>query len=515
MEVRARETERPTAAEQLDSPPHHDMSAPSKSAAPLARAATRSATALVLRTALVMAAGFLRVALVARFLNPEDLGVFALITATVEAARALGTLGPSAVVIQRPTLDDVALGTYRSFRVLQAAAIAALVLAAYPALQLSERLTASSLHLHVLAAGAVLLSGLVSSGDVPAARNAQFGRVAAIESAATLFDLAASSALAYWLRSPAALGIAMLLRAALETSLSYVAFPRTVPFRLDRATSREFLATGTHFVSLAIGSYVTIYGDNALIAALFGTGALGLYVVAYRLAELPLSAVLSVAKRVLFPVLSRLHADTSLRASALRDALTWQQALLWPAAIGSAVFSDLLIVWLYGADYRDAAPVLTALWLLTIARGTTNIVSNLLQSTGRYDVIARLKWLGVAVFVPGVLLGSLTAGLVGAALGAGVSYSTAAVAGLTQTARAFQVNVRTFARPILSPAVIAVGAGAAASALRHVVPGPVAILAYVALYAAAFAVVERDLLGRATSLVRGTIASPRSSPTPS
>jgi O-antigen/teichoic acid export membrane protein len=469
----------------------------------LGRRVTWSAFALVLRALIVMGVGVARVAVVARVLGPKEMGTFALLSVVVEAARALTTLGPRSVIVQRSEITRAYVDTYWVFSVAQGTLIAALALIATPLLGLAQPET-SWLTLSALVAVAVFISGWESPGRMLAERDVRFPRIVFGETLVAVLDFVIVAALALWLKSALALAVGAIVRAAIEVSLSFILFPVAVSLRADRDARREYLKAGGHLLLLTLGSYVTIYGDNASIGALLGAQALGFYVVAYRLAELPFSAMFAITRRLLFPILSRLQADKARWRAVMLDSFALQMLALWPAAVGLCVFADSVILLVYGPQYTASIVVLRALLLLSIGRGMTTMIGTVLLSEARYDYVSRLKWMEVSFFLPGVLTGIYFGGLVGAALGAGGGYLAAGIVRAITLCRDQKIGageaLRAFALPGAVAGVAATAGFAVQTATTHRFWLPAA--AFVGAYIALALLLERRRLRRIVELMR-------------
>lgn len=432
--------------------------------ASLGQRAGRSGLLLTLRAAIGVGVGMLRVALVARPLGPREMGVFALLLLVVEGARALTAFGPRAVLVQRAELPRGYVNTYFVFSVIQGAIIACCVFFSYPIL--AQGGGRSLLLLHGLVAVSMFVAGCESPGRVLAERDAALGRIAAIETVVIVAELIVTSALAYLLRSALALGIGSLLRSALDVALSYAVFPVRPRLQLDPDARREFMSAGFQFLLMAVGAYITIYGDNAAIGALLGAQALGIYVVAYKLAEIPLTALVAVSKRVLFPVLSRLQRTPVLLRQIVTESLLAQVAVVWPAAVGMYLFADILIPALYGDAFREAIVVLRALVFLTLGRSVANMIVAVLMASGRYDQLTSLKWLEILVFLPTLLVGLELFGLVGAAWGAGLGYVFAGGLRVVAICREQGLTGKDMLRTFGAPSIVVLLAALPASGLR-------------------------------------------------
>jgi len=255
---------------------------------------------------------------------------------------------------------------------------------------------------------------------------------------------------------------------------------------------------------LAIGSYFTIYGDNAIIGYLLGAQALGYYTVAYRLAQIPFSMITTVANRALFPILSRLYAEPERFRAAVVNTLFAQVALLWPAATGLCLFADSFIPLLYGDKYALSIVILRVLFLLTVGRGLVVMIAQALLASGKFDQVSRVKWTEVGLFVPSVLIGTVTYGVTGAALGAGVAYVLAAVLRVGILVRVHGIAASLLARALATPALaalIAAGVGVAARPLLTGFPWH-AMVAFCLTYVLALSLLERTRVLAVVSLLK-------------
>ncbi|HYP90430.1 MAG TPA: oligosaccharide flippase family protein, partial [Polyangiaceae bacterium] len=153
----------------------------------------RSGAALAVRAGIVMATGFLRVALVARALGPDEMGTFAMLSAIVEGGRALTTLGPASVIVQRADVPRSFVDTFWIFRIGQGVLMAAITLLAYPVV--AHIATGHSVWaLHVLLASSLLLSSFSNPAAVLETRHSLFTRVAIMEAGVALVDCGATVA---------------------------------------------------------------------------------------------------------------------------------------------------------------------------------------------------------------------------------------------------------------------------------------------------------------------------------
>jgi O-antigen/teichoic acid export membrane protein len=336
-----------------------------------------------------------------------------------------------------------------------------------------------------------------------------------MEACVAIIDCGATVLLAYWFRSAAALGWGALVRSAAEVGLSFLLFRAKISFTVDSAASKEFLTAGWYLMLHAVGAYITLYGDNALVGAILGTHALGLYAVAYRLAELPFSTLFSITRRILFPLMSRLQNDEARLREVVKTSMLAQMLCLWPCVVVLTVFPEFILRTIYGARFVDAVPVLRALGLLTIGRAVAILVGTVLLSAGRYDQVSRLKWLEVGVFLPTLALGLYYGGLVGAALASGGAYTLAAVSRTVALRKHMGLRAGDVIHSLVYPALPAVVALGPVLLLRLVLRQPIVEIAVFGVgYLALVAATQRALTASAIGMLKSALrrAAPVSSP---
>jgi teichuronic acid exporter len=462
----------------------------------------RSGGALALRAGVVMVTGFLRIALVARALGPDEMGTFAMLSAIVEGGRALTTLGPASVIVQRAEVTQSFVATFWAFRIGQGVLMAAITLGAYPVV--AHIAAGSSVWgLHVLLAASLLLSSFSNPATVLETRHSQFTRVAILEACVAVIDCGATVTLAYWLKSAVALGWGAVVRSFAEVGLSFLLFPAKFSIGMDRTAAKEFLTAGWYLMLHAIGAYITLYGDNALVGAILGTHALGLYAVAYRLAELPFSTLFSITHRVMFPLMSRLQGDQARLREVVKSTILAQMLFIWPCVVVLTAFPHFILHTIYGERFAEAVNVLRALGLLTLGRAVAILVGTVLLSAGRYDQVSRLKWLEVGVFLPTLALGLYFGGLVGAALASGGAYMVAAISRTIAVRKHMGLRLGEVVYSLLFPALPAAGAYVPVLLLGLVLHQPMVELAVFCVgYLVLVALTQRALTTRAIGIVR-------------
>lgn len=151
----------------------------------------------------------------------------------------------------------------------------------------------------------------------------------------------------------------------------------------------------------ASAAFATRRWDNLLMAHFFGTDVLGLYSMAYSLAEVPATQIAEMMADVLAPSFARLEGDARRRAAV--DMLGALALLVFPLSVGLGLVAGTLSRLMPGR-WAGIAPYLAALSVLSLTRPAPIVLSVYLQGLRRPTGAAVLQVGQIAL-----LLGSLAA----------------------------------------------------------------------------------------------------------
>ncbi len=358
---------------------------------------------------------------VARWLTPYDMGVFAVASAVAGLLAVLRSFGLGSYLVRGQRLDEAALATVFTLNALSAAAGAAAIVAL-------STLGGALLHepgvrrvLLVLAA--VPLVGVFDL--LPAAgieRAGRFREVAAISLCRGA--VATAVMLAFVLAGFSYMGLAygQLAGAVAGAAACNLAGRRHARLRLGLQGWREIARFGLHMLAISGVNVVSSRSAEIVLGRVMGLGALGLYSRASGLNTLLWDNVHLVVTRVVFVDFSeQRRAGRSLRHSYLQ-VVQLVTALLWPAFIGLAVVAGPLILLLYGPAWTDAALPLSLLSLsaaVLVSLTMTWEVFVVCEETGRQARFESVRaGVGFLLFADGctVGLGWAAAARVGEAL---------------------------------------------------------------------------------------------------
>jgi O-antigen/teichoic acid export membrane protein len=174
------------------------------------------------------------------------------------------------------------------------------------------------------------------------------------------------------------------------------------PFRprVSVAGWRELM----RFSSWVLLSNIFIFAGNRgydfVIGRIGGTSALGLYSVAYEIANLPTTEIVWPASRVIFPGFSKLAGDME----KLREAFLHTAALVAvftiPAGAGVAVLAEQLVRILLGEKWLAAVPLIQLLAVFGVLRALHAGIGSVYLALGMTRITAVLAIPHLAVGLP-------------------------------------------------------------------------------------------------------------------
>lgn len=348
----------------------------------------------------------------ARLLDPEQFGVYAVALAVQTVLITLADLGLSADLIRARDFDRRA----PTVAVLGGAAgltmATGLFFAATPvAVVLGSPESASTIAVLGIT---VLIAGL---GVVPyAALNRRFEQRKLFMVAALDFWLGTAVAIALILAGHGVISLAIgrVVGQAAALALQYRLAGVRLRVDFDATIVRSTLRFGAPVAMANLLSWALLSADTVIIARELGATVLGLYVLAFNIASWPMSTLGQVVRSVALPAFAR-HQHEAGRDPSLGHALGLAWAVGLPAGGMLSLLAGPLIVTLYGLEWRGAVPALVALGVFGAIRVAFDLIASYLLAKGAASATLWVQVLWFVSLVPAVLLGARWFGIVGAA----------------------------------------------------------------------------------------------------
>ncbi len=197
------------------------------------------------------------------------------------------------------------------------------------------------------------------------------------------------------------LAAACVTQAAVTLVASYAIKPHPVRLLFSHAGGAAALTTGrtvflTNVVNWLLGNL-----DRIVLGRVLNTHAVGLYSVAYNLAQIPNVLLLGALQPTFLAAGAKLQNDRQRLAQGWLLGLACVLVLLTPASVVFALLSSDLVRLLYGTAWTDAAWVLALLFLCLPAWVCWGFTTPVLWNTGRKHLEYQLQLPLLALAAPG------------------------------------------------------------------------------------------------------------------
>lgn len=236
------------------------------------------------------------------------------------------------------------------------------------------------------------------------------------------------------------------------------------PTRLRRGPSRDIFRFG---VPLAIGvsaNFASRKWDNLLYSSVFGPALMGIYNLAYNLADIPAAQVGEHIGDVLLPSYAKM--EPAQRRGALVRSSAILALIVFPLAIGLGAVADPLVQVLFNDEWQGVAPMLMILAGLSVVRPIGWTVASYLQAIDRTRSIMILEVAKVIILLGAVWsLGQL--GPLWACGAAGVAFGLHAIGSLWAVERVEHISMSRLAAGMVGPLISCVPMVATVFGVRY------------------------------------------------
>jgi O-antigen/teichoic acid export membrane protein len=263
---------------------------------------------------------------------------------------------------------------------------------------------------------ASVLEGFQTTRMFVAQRRLEQRRYNLFELVSMVVSLGVMIGLAYWWRSVWALVLGGVLQTVVTMVLGYRFFPGPRHrFCWDADAAKELMNLGRWIFFASATMFIAEQLDRLILAKLVDWRTIGVYAIAYNLANIPKELIKALSYRVIYPAVAE---QAALPRDELRGKILAQrQKLLLGSAVilaGLVTLGDLVITVLYSDKYAQAVwmmPILcSGVWFAVLF----NSMSHALVAIGKPLYAAQAYLVRLLVVAIGLPLGFHWFGLVGA-----------------------------------------------------------------------------------------------------
>lgn len=344
--------------------------------------------------------------ILARLLVPDDFGIVGMILVFSGFARLFAEFGFSAALIQRPRIRRAHTVSVFWVNLVVGGALTGLFYLAAPALARFYSTPA----LEPVAKAMSLSFAISSVGIVPMAllqREMRFKWLARLEILAAATSGLLAVAMAFCGFGVWSLVANLLAGRVVSVVLAFHATGWRPGFAYSSKAVGELLHFSAHLFGYRFINYWARNADNLLIGRLIGSTALGYYTRAYSLMLLPITQVISVLTRVMFPALSAIQDDKERVKRIYLRAMHVITLITFPMMIGLFAVAEPFILTLLGRQWEPVIPILRILCFVGVIQSLANPTGWIYQSQGN---TRWMFWWGVGgsgALILGIWIGAM------------------------------------------------------------------------------------------------------------
>lgn len=357
----------------------------------------------------------LLMAVVARIVSPEELGIFALAVTVHAVVVTMAELGVASAIARSDLDVDKIAPTIVTISIVGSLVLAApMAVFADQIAQFVGNEDAGSA-LRILSIGVALIGPLAVPGALLQREFRQkihfwASAAAFIPGSATLILLSilgdGTEAFA-WSRI-----VGQLVTAGVILACS----SRLYMPALNKSLLRPVLAFGLPLSAANVLSQVLLNADYVFIGQLLSAADLGIYFLAFGIAMWPTAVIGSMLNSVVLPAVSGVLRDGGDVAAAVVQGARTISLVVFPLGAFLLTFADQLVVTIYGPAWVSAGPVLSVLAAYGVLFVFGLYMANVLIAMGKTVILVGVQVAALAALIPALWAGITLWGLEGAAI---------------------------------------------------------------------------------------------------
>lgn len=370
------------------------------------------ATWMVLQRIAGQLIGLISTLILVRLLEPTDFGIVAMAYSIIAIMQLMTTFGFDIVLIQDQSAGRDKYDTAWTFNALFGLGVAiAVLVVAIPAARFYEE--PRLVEVFVILAAASMFQGLQNIGLVDFRKHLQFQKEFAFGIIEKLIGFAVTVSLAFALRSYYALVYGALISGLATLSLSYFMHPYR-PRLSFRAAAEIFTFSKWLFLN-NLAYFVRFRGMDLVVGKLAGATGLGLFSIAYQIANLPTSDLVSSINRALMPGLAKVSGDPERIRSGFVRAAAVIALVSFPAGFGIAATADPMVRVILGSKWIEGIPLVSILAIFGTLVSIASPAGSALLAIGRPKIPALMGSANAVILIPTLIVLTSRSGPEGAA----------------------------------------------------------------------------------------------------
>lgn len=347
------------------------------------------------------AIGFMRIAILARLLTPEQFGLFGIATLVLSLLEILTETGINIFLVQAKNDIEKYIDAAWIISVGRGIVISLTIFLLSP-------LIASFFHaketipLLQLLSFVPFIKGFINPAEIQFQKQLQFSKEFYFRSGLYLIEMISAILLVLATHSISSLIWALIISSIFEVVFSYSLIKQHPTLKLEINKIKEIITHGKWVTSTGIFNYFFHNGDNIVVGKILGLTSLAYYDNAYKISMLPITEIGNVIQQVTLPIYTKFHDDRDRLWKAFIKMMGLITVLTIPIGIIFMLYPRDIILIILGSQWLPAAPVLQVLTVFGVARAISGTPSALFYSIGKQNyvtIITFVSFISLAVTI--------------------------------------------------------------------------------------------------------------------
>lgn len=342
--------------------------------------------------------GFVKIAILARILTPEDFGLFGIAALALAFLETFTEPGVSLALIQQEEDIDDYVSTAWIISIARGLLISLLMVSFSGAI--AGFFNRPDAVLIILLASAIpFVRGFINPSAVNFVKNLEFKKEFILKSIPATFDIITAIILSLVIRSPIAIIYGMLMGAVVEVIMTFVMTEIRPAFKFVKSQAKKLLGFGKWVTAGFIMSYLSENFDDIVVGRFLGATSLGIYQMAFKLSVLPSVELAQIISKVIFPVYSKIAGDKQRIKKAMYKTTAVLIGVAAPISFVIALFPESIIKVVLGDQWLAAAVPLQLLAVYGLINASSQGASTVLFAIGKPNIAASIRTIRFAIML--------------------------------------------------------------------------------------------------------------------
>jgi len=342
--------------------------------------------------------------IMARFLTPENFGVFAILMIFVSFMKILSFMGTGQAIIHLDNPSQRMLSSIFYVNIVMGALLFGLLfILAWPIADFFEN--SELVNLLQIFSLTFIITTLSLVQRVLLEKMMLFKHIVVIETIALTISSIAGVTTAIYGFGVYSLIVMALANAAISTAGLWINshWRPSLTFSIDDV--KKVWSYSVNITGFSITNYFARQSDQFLIGKFVGSGALGIYSVAYKIMLYPLENISRVIARVLFPAFSKVKNDNAKLKSGYLKTITYIAIVTFPLMFGLFSVAGNFVDVVLGEKWSEMTVLLMILAPIGMVQSIVATVGSIYMAKGTTGLMFKIGALDAAVTVISFFVG--------------------------------------------------------------------------------------------------------------